>query len=123
MEKDIKNEFKKVNKQFEDLAVIIKNGFDQTASKEELEVVKQDLEAVKEGLGDKINEVKQDLEEKIDRVNANLQDQKQVPLVRKVDEKLDKEIEIHGKNKTLSKEDIKEIKSLSPFPAKPVITP
>jgi seryl-tRNA synthetase len=115
-------EFEKMNGEFEKLAVMIKNGFDQTASKEELEVVKQDLEATKEDLGDKIDGIEQDLEKKIDEISAKLQDQKQVPLVRKVDEKLNKEIEIHGKNKTLSREDIKEIENLNPFPSKPVIT-
>jgi len=122
MDKETKNEFEK-------LAIMVKNGFDQTASKEELEGVKNDLrgvkknlEATKKDLGGKINKFKRDLEEKIDEVSAKLQDQKNVPLVRKVDEKLDKEIEIHGKNKTLSQKDIEEIKDLNPFPSKPAIT-
>ncbi|NQU99205.1 MAG: hypothetical protein HQ538_00555 [Parcubacteria group bacterium] len=125
MDKDTKNEFKKINSEFENLAVMIKNGFDQTAT--DIEEAKEDLNSringVEQGLEGKIHEVKQDLEEKVDEVSTKLQDQKQVPLVRKVDEKLDKEIEIHGKNKILSEEDIEEIKNLSPFPAKPVITP
>ena len=137
MDKETKNEFKKINSEFENLAVMIKNGFDQTASKNDLEEVRQELKSevgevkndlesqingAKNDLESQINGVKNDLEDKIDEVSAKLQDQKQIPLVRKVDEKLNKEIEIHGKNKILSEKDIKEIKNLSPFPAKPAIT-
>ena len=114
MDKEVKNEIEK-------LAIMVKNGFDQTATKKDLEnlATKEDLKAVKEEL----TGVKEDLEEKIDDLSAKVQEQKNVPLIRKVDEKLNKEIEIHSRNKILSSADIKEIKDLNPFSSKPAVTP
>jgi len=128
MDQEIKNEFKKINKEFENLVIMVKNGFDQTATKNDLEelATKEDLEAVKKeltGVKEELTGVKEDLEEKIDDLSAKVQEQKNVPLVRKVDEKLNKEIEIHSRNKILSSTDIKEIKDLNPFPSKPAVMP
>ena len=128
MDQEIKNEFKKINKEFENLVIMVKNGFDQTATKNDLEelATKEDLEAVKKeltGVKEELIGAKEDLEEKIDDLSAKVQEQKNVPLVRKVDEKLNKEIEIHSRNKILSSADIKEIKDLNPFPSKPAVMP
>ena len=121
MDKELKDEFKKINSQIEILAATINN---DVAKKEDLEnfATKEDLRnfATKEDL----NEVKESIEKldkKIDGVNSNLQIQKNVPIIRKVDDKVNKHVEIHYQRKNITEKDLEEIKKLDPFPGKPII--
>jgi hypothetical protein len=112
MDKELKDEFKKINSQIEILAATINN---DVAKKEDLEnfATKDDLKKLEEKI------IK--IDKKIDNVSADVQIQKNVPIIRKVDNKVNKHIEIHYQRKNITEKDLEEIKKLDPFPGKPII--
>jgi len=140
MDKDIKNEFKKlteilgekidgnakniaklskkvekISKKINDelpTAEMINNSFASTAN--DLENLEKKMDAGFE----KINKKFKDLEKDVDDISANLQIQKNVPIIRKINEKVNKHIEIHEKRGNITKEDIAVINKINPFPSK-----
>ncbi len=125
MDKELKNEFEKINKHFEKvdkrfdkinsqieiLAATINN---DVAKKEDLENLEKKMDTGFE----KMNKKFKDLEENVNDISAKVQIQKNVPIIRKVNEKVNKHIEIHEKRGNITKEDIAVISKINPFPSK-----
>jgi hypothetical protein len=44
-----------------------------------------------------------------------------VPIIKKVDKKVNKHIEIHYQRKNITEKDVEEIRKLDPFPGKPIV--
>lgn len=110
MDQEIKQEFGKVSQefknlnqkfehQFENLAVMIKEGFDQTVSREEF-IRLQTTVATKDYLDEKLADLRGDL----------------VVLTRKEDNKLIKLVELLKGKKILSEAETKDLFKMEPFP-------
>jgi hypothetical protein len=88
-----------IKKEFEDLAKIIKEGFDQTATKVELEHVENQM-ITKDYLDDKLEEH-----------HGNM-----IILMRKGDAKLFRLVELLKEKNVLNDEEVKSLLSMEPFP-------
>jgi hypothetical protein len=107
----------KLSKKIDDelpTAKMINNSFE--AVKKDLEnfATKEDFKKIEEKMDNKF----ENIEKSLDKISGDLQIQKNVPIIRKVDEKVNKHIEIHKKRGNITKEDAAIISKINPFPGK-----
>ena len=104
----LKGEMSKMSSEFEKLVIMIKKGFDKTATKQELKVCKKELRA-------EINKNKLELK---DFIENKLADQKGdlILLARKEDKKLLRLAGILYGRKVINKSEVEKLSSMEPFP-------